>query len=221
MEILKANKFDFALKKLNESNLSIRNNRNNTNNNIPRNIPPRRASTNSSLKSSSSEVNGNDVLPLVPEQFTPEKYIVEDSELRSKIDEYPMTKRSKGVLFLVNIHKFVCDVERERRGAHFDTTNLTDLFGKLDFKIFKYEDITKDQFQSLLTRLLDSEHCKQAQCFVLALMSHGQMIDRKNAYVTFYDNKQEEVHNILDNFSNKNCPTLIKKPKILFFPFCR
>lgn len=229
IEILRNNKFNSALDKLNVTNQSIRNNRNNinTNNNIPRNITPRRPSTSSSFKSqtkTSSELNGNDHLPLVPEQIPHADDNNEQTPQATstlEIEQYSMNKRKKGVLFLVNITKFECDVETERRGAHFDTTNLIHLFDKLDFHVFKFEDISKSQFQKILNELLDSDYCKQAQCFVMVLMSHGQMIDRKIAFVKFYDNHREEVYNIMDNFSNKNCPSLIKKPKILFFPFCR
>ncbi|KAL5282783.1 CASPL2 family protein [Megaselia abdita] len=230
LQILKDNKFNSALEKLNDTQ-SIRNNWNNTNsnniinNNIPRSVAPRRPSTSSSLKPSSRKENGSLHLNLVAESITPEESIYQRPKVngitKPKIEQYLMNKRKKGVLLLVNITKFECDVERERRGAQYDTTNLVDLFGKLDFDIFKYEDITKDQFQNVLTKLLDSDYCKQTQCFVMALMSHGQMIDKKDAYVTFFDNQREQVHNIMENFSNKNCSALIKKPKILFFPFCR
>lgn len=227
---MRSNNFNSALEKLND--ISIRNNRNNTNtnNNIPRNNTPRRPSTNSSFKATTTsppERNGNDCLPLVPEVIIHEEYNKQRASegtkgiRKAKIDQYLMNKRKKGVLFLVNITKFECNVELERRGAHFDTCNLIDLFDKLDFEIFKFEDITKNQFQNTLDKFLHSDYCKQTQCFVMVLMSHGQMIDRKNAYVKFYDNQREEVYNIMENFSNKNCPTLKKKPKILFFPFCR
>lgn len=233
VDILQSNNFKPALEKLRETNFqSLRNNRNNNNNtnsndNIPRYPPtPRRPSTSSTNKPR-TELNGNQNLELIPEVLDPSEFndplFLATSNLRSdsKIGVYPMTKRKRGVLFLVNISKFEFDLEKERRGAHHDTNNLMRLFGNLGFVIFKYEDITKEQFQTLLSKLLDSDYCKQAECFVMALMSHGQMIDRKSAYVTFYNNQREEVHNIMDNFNNKSCSALMRKPKILFFPFCR
>lgn len=236
VDILKNNNFGAALLKLYESDQSISNNRNNpivnnnANYNIPRYSTPRRPSMSSSIIRPSPrpfmEHNGNDCLPVVPDIFSYTKYNEQlmdlDNEIAEPIKEqYLMNKRKKGVLFLVNITQFERNEELERRGAQFDTENLKNLFAMLDFEIFKYEDITKNQFQATLNKLLDSDYCKQTQCFIMILMSHGEMLESQKTYVKFYDNHCEEVKNIMENFSNKNCPTLVKKPKILFFPFCR
>lgn len=224
-----------ALEKLHGSNLSIRNNRNIpiSNHNIPTpDYTPRRTSMSSSsrpLPRASLDNNDNDIFALLPEplkNYAKEKPNREFTDTTNGISSNPrgqywMNKQKKGVLLLVNITKFECNVESERRGAHYDTENLTDLFGRFNFDIFKFEDLTKNQFQKRLNTLLDSDYCKQTQCFVMVLMSHGQVVENHTECVKFYDNQLEKVNDIMANFSNQNCPTLKHKAKILFFPFCR
>lgn len=214
-DILKANNFTSAIDKLNDADQSIRN----SIANLPRQLKPiSRPKINSNVTSENEELKPLDfVCESTVSNIKKSAQII----LTSNIGVYPMTKKKKGVFFLVNITKFEFNVGSERRGSHFDTDKLISLFGELDFYIFKEVDITKDQFLRRLSMILDSKYCQEAQCFAMALMSHGQMKDRKDAYVTFYDNQREEIHNILDNFSNKTCVHLAKKPKIIFFPFCR
>lgn len=58
------------------------------------------------------------------------------------VPAYQMHSRNRGVLFLVNIINF--KNKGKRNGADADRDNFIELFRQMGFKIFYYEDLTKD-----------------------------------------------------------------------------
>lgn len=62
----------------------------------------------------------------------------------SKVSTYRMNTKNRGVLFLVNIVHFEFHSSKQRKGADVDRDNLIALFREMGFKIFYYEDLTKD-----------------------------------------------------------------------------
>lgn len=77
------------------------------------------------------------------------------------------------------------------------------------------------QFKSLVDQLIASEYLDRADCLVFSVMSHGRL--KKNRLeAQFADGKFIDVErDIIEKFSNQNCPALLHKPKIFIFPFCR
>ena len=57
------------------------------------------------------------------------------------VSVYPMLKKDRGVLLLINMVRF--KTLKPRRGANVDKDNMLSIFSQLNFKIFYYEDIDR------------------------------------------------------------------------------
>lgn len=129
------------------------------------------------------------------------------------------SKDNRGVFFMVNIIDFP-DKEQQRKGADEDANSLLYLFNELGFKLFSYTNLTQIDFWNRLEELLNSEYTKHAECFVMALMTHGNMEDSVQR-ITFGDGSVVKVNEIEQRFYHHICANLVHKPKIFLFPFCR
>ncbi|XP_067613784.1 caspase Dronc [Eurosta solidaginis] len=128
------------------------------------------------------------------------------------------SKDNRGVLFIAN---FINTQTGYRNGAINDSYALIYVFKQLGFKIFVTTDSSQKEFFDLLEDLLHSEYTRKTECFILALMSHGELNGKDKEIVEFSDGSVAEVEDIRERFSNEKCPNLKQKPKVLIFPFCR
>ncbi|XP_073837448.1 death regulator Nedd2-like caspase isoform X1 [Musca autumnalis] len=136
------------------------------------------------------------------------------------LDTYPMqTKENRGVFFMVNIINFPEEHHR-RDGADEDAHSLLHVFKELGFKLFSYTNLSYDDFFKILDELLKSDYTKNTECFVMALMTHGNMDDGVQR-ITFTDGSVVKVKDIEEYFNHHVCGNLVNKPKICLFPFCR
>ncbi|XP_039966225.1 caspase Dronc [Bactrocera neohumeralis] len=136
-----------------------------------------------------------------------------------RIGTYKMqSKQNRGVLFIANYIKFKTDY---RNGASNDSDILIYVFRQLGFKIFITTNGSKEQFFDLLDALLKSDVTLKTESFVLAFMSHGELDGKNEEEVAFSDGSFVKVQEVIDRFSNRRCPNLMQKPKVLIFPFCR
>lgn len=134
-----------------------------------------------------------------------------------KIDVYPMdSKTNRGVLFMLNNINFLRD-DDTRHGATEDASSLLSLFKQLDFQLYSYTNLSRNDFMQLLKELLALDEVKDTQCFVLALMTHGHL-DAGVQRVTFSDGSVEKVEEIEKLFYHENCQNLVGKPKIFIYP---
>lgn len=135
------------------------------------------------------------------------------------IDTYPMeSKNNRGVFFMVNIVDFPAD--KRRLGADEDTHSLLSLFKQLNFKLYAYKNLSQKKFFELLDELLSLQEIKDTECFVMALMTHGQLLDGVQ-WITFNDGSVVKVEEIEKRFYHENCAQLVGKPKIFIYPYCR
>jgi len=79
--------------------------------------------------------------------------------------------------------------------------------------------------QCCLKCLIKAHDFSQTDCFLFCISTHGFQKDGKS-FVKFLDgpntrNPKVNVNNIIDLFSDANCPTLAGKPRILIFDACR
>lgn len=136
------------------------------------------------------------------------------------LETYPMrTKETRGVFFMVNMIDFLKKDDR-RQGADEDAHSLLHLFKELGFKLFSYTNLSQDEFFKILEELLCSDYTKNTECFVMALMTHGNMDDNVQR-VMFSDGSVVKVNDIEQYFHHHICENLVHKPKIFLFPFCR
>lgn len=125
-----------------------------------------------------------------------------------------------------------------REGGEKDHENMIKSFEQLGFKVIGHKDVTT----TMLTKLLE-EYSKKTDlnCFAFAISSHGfemekkedenakkeknekekQKTKTKHHAIQMFDGKFVFTHDILDCFSDTNCPGLRNKPKIFFIQACR
>lgn len=139
-----------------------------------------------------------------------------------KLQVYNMKSKRRGVFFFVNIIKFqkALSEKENRDGAEKDKENLVTLFSEMNYTIFYYEDLTRDEFNELLNMLLKSEYLDKIDSFVFCVQTHGDMHLNKTIF-EFSDGTSTSVEDVIEKFSNTSCKKLVHKPKVFFFPFCR
>lgn len=72
----------------------------------------------------------------------------------------------------------------------------------------------------LIDQLVKSPELRHTDCLLFAILSHGH-VDEGMEHVEFRDGSYERTENIYNKFNNVNCESLIGKPKVFLFPFCR
>lgn len=72
----------------------------------------------------------------------------------------------------------------------------------------------------LIDLLSVSSQMRKFDCFVLAVLSHGDS-NGTVCSVEFKDRESVNIEDILTKFNNLTCKNLVGKPKVFLFPFCR
>ncbi|KAM8709714.1 hypothetical protein ACLKA7_016511 [Drosophila subpalustris] len=136
------------------------------------------------------------------------------------VGHYTMqSQHDRGVLLVVNVIEFRLP-EKFRSGAEVDGKSLIHIFREIGFTIFYQKNLNKDEFINYLRAVTMSEYVRRAECFVMALMTHGERVGEQDTAL-FSDGSIIEIKKIVDHFQADNCPYLRDKPKVLLFPFCR
>ncbi|XP_034480725.1 caspase Dronc [Drosophila innubila] len=210
----------------------IHNNNNSNNNSINNNNNHNNSGNSNSNSNKSTDIVDNRIKshfdpngPLIPytEPVVGETRVVQKSD-RIHRDEFVGTytmqsEHDRGVLLIVNIIDFP-NPDRKRTGAELDEKSLIHIFSEFGFTIFNYVNLNHDEFFTILRTLTSSECVRRTECFVMALMTHGERSDEKDR-VLFTDGSVSDVRTIIDHFQVDTCRFLLNKPKVLIFPFCR
>ncbi|CRK98981.1 CLUMA_CG012460, isoform A [Clunio marinus] len=136
-----------------------------------------------------------------------------------KLQVYNMKSKKRGVFFFVNIIKFVAG-KADRTGAEQDRENLVTLFREMNYTVFYYEDLTRNEFFDLMRLLIKSDYLKNIDSFIFCIQTHGTLY-KNHTIMDFSDGPTCSIEDVLQMFSNTNCESLAFKPKVFFFPFCR
>lgn len=135
-----------------------------------------------------------------------------------KLQVYNMKNKRRGVFLFVNIIKF--NNHKDRDGADMDRENLVTLFSEMNYTVFYYENLTRQECYQLIEDLIRSDYLKQIDSFICCFQTHGDLYNNQTI-MEFSDGLTMPTEYIISKFSNVNCPALINKPKVFFFPFCR
>ena len=127
-------------------------------------------------------------------------------------DRYAMDKDVRGKCVIINMIKFDegLDHLEERLGADVDSTNLTDLFAGLKFKVEPQRDLKADALEKLLVTLKEFDH-SEYNAFVCCILSHGKL-----GAIFTSDGEEVNILNITNCFSDEHCPTLKGKAEVIF-----
>ncbi len=142
--------------------------------------------------------------PFMPESNEIELKVVPATVLKmgnSKV--FPMNKRPRGTCVIIN--NVTEDLEKESLRFEF-------VFKQLFFDVKRFENLTASQMEAELQKI--SKEAKES--LIVMIISHGR--DEK---VICSDEQDLRITEIVDIFSEKNCKTLSRKPKLFFFNCCR
>lgn len=155
-------------------------------------------------------------------QFDATLTVIEAADYGSHplIASYSMKNKNRGVFFYVNIIKFGANHAQARDGAEKDRDNLITLFTEMNFTVFYYEDLTRDEFTNRLCLLIQSKHLKSTDSFVCCVQTHGER-EGNLSVMKFSDGSTLATEQVISFFSNSSCPILANKPKVFIFPICR
>jgi hypothetical protein len=123
---------------------------------------------------------------------------------------YRMESNPLGICLILNIF------ETKDLWINNDTTKWRKVFSELNFNIkVEYVHQGKISFLAFLENFKNSIR-EENDSLVIIITSHGSENE-----LSLANNETVRISEILDVFSNKNCPNLINKPKIIFINSCR
>ena len=105
---------------------------------------------------------------------------------------------------------------KTREGSENDVSTLKTTFKKLGYKVENYSNLNKAQF---IDKLDEIRNITGVNSIIITIMSHGDGKDTKS-FVTA-DCESFSMDNVLNTFSDTNCPGLRGKPKLFLANFCR
>ncbi|XP_063606310.1 caspase-1-like [Penaeus indicus] len=135
-----------------------------------------------------------------------------------KADLYKNLSKPRGLVFLANYKDFRDEQHPCRRGSEIDVKNLSLLFTQMGYKIPKQHiNMTKYETIKAIREFRSNEELNAVDSCIVIIMSHGR--DEKSFFTS--DNQFLSVNEVVERFSNKECPALKGKPKIFIFQYCR
>ena len=133
--------------------------------------------------------------------------------MTSEIELYkigPGTGKEVGSALIINI-------KETRVGSELDVTNLEKLLEYLNIKVKVKTDLTEKDLKSEIKEFASELDQDKTEICIICIMSHG---DRESIQAVDRGKVNIET-DILDQFSNGACPTMIGKPKVFLFQACR
>jgi hypothetical protein len=93
------------------------------------------------------------------------------------------------------------------------------IFRQLHFDVEMKDNLKALEIKDLLSSLTKDKELAKNEAFVIMIISKGadEQIFGYNAFKAVYEEKSISVAEIVDSFSDKNCPALSGKPKLFFF----
>ena len=135
---------------------------------------------------------------------------------------YPMTNKPRGKAIIIN--NVVND-------AYIESQRFKYIFENLLFDVQLINNLNIETMVHILSEFAQDDQTPfdNSQAFILMVISHGafdkvlgfdacQAIEFNNE-IPYNDSKH--ISDIVDLFSDSNCPKLKNKPKLLFFTCCR
>nr|XP_002129127.1 caspase-2 [Ciona intestinalis] len=139
--------------------------------------------------------------------------------LMQHTDCYQMTMRGrpKGAALIISVEKFHPESDLlNREGSEKDRVRLELVLQQIGFQCYVLINGTAEQIVSTLQTFAELEEHYYNSCSLVAAMSHGDA-------GCFYgsDGVSVAIDTVVNFFSNQNCHSLQKKPKIFLFQACQ
>ena len=161
-----------------------------------------------------------------PVETSPQQETGLPSEIVTE-DQYNFSYPQRGHMVLIVNDRFLRQSTRE--GAIWDLQNTKQIAAKLGFRIFnskRCRNLTKKETIAILREAQNLDH-SDSDCFMFVISTHGLEMPNPRAkgaldhVIVCADDQLIFTSNILDMFSERNCPTLKNKPKMFFIQACR
>ena len=138
---------------------------------------------------------------------------VDGGGARKSTDAYPITTNPRGLCVIVNNENFTN--MKGRAGSSWDAAALEELFGKLNFHVERYDNLTSKEINQLMENMREYDHSKLS-CLFVCVLSHGV-----NGQIYGTDGELVAVDRMTRTFVGTKCPTLAGKPKVFLIQACR
>ena len=146
-----------------------------------------------------------------------ENEVVEGPSFLLDDDFYDMSHQGRGTAVILN-HKnyvpYLC--LNRRRGTDRDKDNLFMTLKDLGFDVEVHEDLTYKGIQEVLQRLYNETDHTNADCILIAVLTHGE----KDGILYANDYPYASKH-LWEHFDDVSCRSLAGKPKIFVIQACR
>lgn len=124
-----------------------------------------------------------------------------------------MNHLNRGKAIIINNKDFSNDL-KVREGTDKDASDLDKCLSKLGFEVTRFDNLTAKDMECKLREADKFDH-ENSDCFVLAILSHGE-----EGYIWGTD-ARISINGLIDLFKGTTCPSLAGKPKIFFIQACR
>ncbi len=128
--------------------------------------------------------------------------------LRSGGSKYfVMEQNPRGLCLIIN------NVQGERGK---ESLRFKSIFEQLHCDVELCEYMSAKEMEFKLKTLSNEERLKRDNALIIMIISHGQY-----EKVTGFDGNELKISNIVDIFSEENCRSMSRKPKLFFFNCCK
>lgn len=131
-------------------------------------------------------------------------------------EDYKMTSNPRGPCLIVNNIDFEAEMFPTRKGSDEDARRFDDIFRQLGFKVIMRRNQTADQMRKLFKDV--ASECKpEHDALFVFILSHGSEhgIYGVDGFEVYLESE------IISCFDNRNCKTMIGKPKVFVIQACR
>jgi len=134
-----------------------------------------------------------------------------------------MDKKRQGTACIINVLTFEKDIMKSRTGTNMDRDRLTQLFEQLHFRVVVFNDEDGLSAAEMLEKIKETaKDAKDAQCFVLFILSHGGEINDAEVVFGRYGKPVTKKAIIRAWYlSDENYPILRGVVRLVFFQCCR
>lgn len=127
---------------------------------------------------------------------------------------YPMKRAVSGHMLIIDNEHFKHLASRQ--GTEVDSINLAALFSQLGFRVSVLRNLSKEEMEHEITSFAKMPDHSDSDMCIVCILSHGY-----SGVVISTDGKEISTHWIEKCFNNKECPSLIGKPKLFIYQACR
>ncbi|CAE1150942.1 CASP8 [Acanthosepion pharaonis] len=133
----------------------------------------------------------------------------------TKLTNYVMTSKPRGICLIINNVTFKNSEYKERKGSDVDKDTLKKVFERFYFKVIVVENLEKAEMEKNFKEIASKDH-KEYNCFVCCILSHG-----KEGGIFGVDGELLTFKMLTLPFKPNNCPSLNGKPKLFFIQACQ